>query len=41
MDRESYENAEVARVINECFIPVKVDRDERRTLMPYQVAVSA
>ncbi|HXW16141.1 MAG TPA: thioredoxin domain-containing protein [Terriglobia bacterium] len=42
MDRESYENAEVARVINESFIPIKVDRDERPDIdSRYQVAVSA
>jgi len=42
MDRESYENAEVARIINESFIPVKVDRDERPDIdARYQVAVSA
>jgi len=42
MDRESYENVEVARVINESFIPVKVDRDERPDIdARYQVAVSA
>src|SRR5271169_4001023 len=29
MDRESYEDAEVARLINENYIAVKVDRDER------------
>ena len=29
MDRESYEDAETAALINELFIPVKVDRDER------------
>jgi len=29
MDRESYENEEIARFLNEHFIPVKVDRDER------------
>jgi len=29
MDRESYENEEIARVINDNFVPVKVDRDER------------
>jgi hypothetical protein len=29
MDRESYEDAEVARLINENFVAVKVDRDER------------
>ena len=42
MDRESYENAEVAQVINDSFIPVKVDRDERPDIdTRYQVAVSA
>jgi hypothetical protein len=42
MDRESYENPDVARVINESFIPVKVDRDERPDIdARYQVAVSA
>jgi uncharacterized protein YyaL (SSP411 family) len=29
MDRESYEDAETARIINESFVPVKVDRDAR------------
>jgi uncharacterized protein len=29
MDRESYEDADTAALINELFIPVKVDRDER------------
>jgi len=29
MDRESYENPETAALINERFVPVKVDRDER------------
>ena len=29
MDRESYDDAETAALINELFIPVKVDRDER------------
>jgi hypothetical protein len=42
MDRESYENAGVARIINESFIPVKVDRDERPDIdARYQVAISA
>ncbi len=42
MDRESYENPEVARIINESFVPVKVDRDERPDIdARYQVAVSA
>ena len=29
MDRESYEDPEIARLINEYFIAIKVDRDER------------
>lgn len=29
MDRESYEDAQTAALINELYIPVKVDRDER------------
>ena len=29
MDRESYENPATAKLINELFVPVKVDRDER------------
>jgi len=29
MDRESYEDAETAALINQLFVPVKVDRDER------------
>ncbi len=42
MDRESYENEEVARLINQHFIPVKVDRDERPDIdARYQTAVSA
>ena len=42
MDRESYENPEVARIINEHFVAVKVDRDERPDVdSRYQVAVSA
>ena len=42
MDRESYEDAETARIINEHFIPVKVDRDERPDVdARYQAAVSA
>jgi len=28
IDRESYENPEVAKIINDHFVPVKVDRDE-------------
>jgi len=42
MDRESYENEEVARLINEHYVPVKVDRDERPDIdARYQIAVSA
>ncbi|MGA7784487.1 MAG: thioredoxin domain-containing protein, partial [Candidatus Acidiferrales bacterium] len=42
MDRESYENAETAALINRYFIPVKVDRDERPDVdSRYQSAVSA
>jgi hypothetical protein len=42
MDRESYENAEVARLINENFVAVKVDRDERPDVdSRYQAAVQA
>ena len=29
MDRESYENPEIAALINQSFVPVKVDRDQR------------
>ena len=42
IDRESYENPEIARVINEQFVAVKVDRDERPDIdVRYQSAVSA
>ncbi len=42
IDRESYENAEIARVINQNYIAVKVDRDERPDIdARYQMAVSA
>ncbi|MGC2108744.1 MAG: thioredoxin domain-containing protein [Candidatus Korobacteraceae bacterium] len=42
MDRESYENAEAAEIINRNFIAVKVDRDERPDVdSRYQLAVSA
>lgn len=42
MDRESYENPEVAALINENFIAIKVDRDERPDVdSRYQVAVQA
>ena len=42
MDRESYESAETADIINQQFIAVKVDRDERPDVdSRYQLAVSA
>ncbi len=42
MDRESYEDAETARIINEHFIAIKVDRDERPDVdARYQAAVAA
>ena len=42
MDRESYENPEIAALINELFVAVKVDRDERPDVdARYQSAVSA
>jgi uncharacterized protein len=42
MDRESYEDKEIAKVINEHFVAVKVDRDERPDVdARYQAAVSA
>jgi uncharacterized protein YyaL (SSP411 family) len=42
IDRESYENPEIAALINKLFIPVKVDRDERPDVdARYQAAVSA
>jgi uncharacterized protein len=42
MDRESYDDAEVAQIVNENFIAVKVDRDERPDIdSRYQAAVSA
>jgi uncharacterized protein YyaL (SSP411 family) len=42
MDRESYENSEIAALINEHYVAVKVDRDERPDVdARYQAAVSA
>ncbi len=42
MDRESYEDPETAQIINERFIAIKVDRDERPDIdSRYQVAVQA
>jgi uncharacterized protein YyaL (SSP411 family) len=42
MDRESYEDASLAQIINEHFVAVKVDRDERPDVdSRYQAAVQA
>jgi uncharacterized protein YyaL (SSP411 family) len=42
IDRESYENATIAQIINEHFVPVKVDRDERPDVdSRYQAAIAA
>jgi uncharacterized protein YyaL (SSP411 family) len=42
IDRESYENETIAKIINEHFVPVKVDRDERPDVdSRYQSAISA
>jgi uncharacterized protein YyaL (SSP411 family) len=42
MDRESYESPEIAQIVNERFIAVKVDRDERPDIdIRYQAAVQA
>jgi uncharacterized protein YyaL (SSP411 family) len=42
MDRESYENPRIAALINELFVAVKVDRDERPDVdARYQAAVAA
>jgi uncharacterized protein YyaL (SSP411 family) len=42
IDRESYENPEIAAMINQLYIPVKVDRDERPDVdARYQAAISA
>jgi len=42
IDRESYENPVIAQIINEHFVPVKVDRDERPDVdSRYQSAISA
>lgn len=42
MDRESYEDPQLAAIINEHFVPIKVDRDERPDIdVRYQAAVSA
>ncbi|MGA2630207.1 MAG: thioredoxin domain-containing protein [Terriglobia bacterium] len=42
IDRESYENTEIAGLINEHYIAIKVDRDERPDIdARYQTAISA
>ncbi len=42
MDRESYDDPEIAAIVNEHFIAVKVDRDERPDIdSRYQLAVQA
>jgi len=41
IDRESYENPELAAIINQLYVPVKVDRDERPDVdARYQAAIS-
>ena len=42
MDRESYDDPEIAAIVNQHFIAVKVDRDERPDIdSRYQIAVQA
>lgn len=42
MDRESYEDPEIAAIVNERFLAIKVDRDERPDVdSRYQIAVQA
>ncbi|MFQ5657134.1 MAG: DUF255 domain-containing protein [Candidatus Methylomirabilales bacterium] len=42
MDEETYTNPEVAKLINEYFVPIKVDRDERPDIdIRYQTQVRA
>ena len=42
IDRESYENSEIAKIINDNFVAVKVDRDERPDVdSRYQSAISS
>jgi uncharacterized protein YyaL (SSP411 family) len=42
IDRESYDNPDIAGMINQRFVPVKVDRDERPDVdARYQSAISA
>ena len=42
MDRESYDDPEVAQIVNDNFVAIKVDRDERPDIdSRYQAAISA
>jgi uncharacterized protein YyaL (SSP411 family) len=42
MDRESYDNPEIAQIVNKLFVAVKVDRDERPDIdSRYQIAVQS
>jgi uncharacterized protein YyaL (SSP411 family) len=42
MDRESYDDPEIAKIVNDHFVAMKVDRDERPDIdSRYQAAVSA
>ena len=42
MDRESYDDPEIAEIVNQRFVAIKVDRDERPDIdSRYQVAVQA
>lgn len=42
MDRESYDDPEIAQIVNERFVAIKVDRDERPDIdSRYQAAVQA
>jgi uncharacterized protein YyaL (SSP411 family) len=42
MDRESYDDPEVAQIVNDNFVAIKVDRDERPDIdSRYQTAISA
>jgi uncharacterized protein YyaL (SSP411 family) len=42
MDRESYDDSEVAQIVNDNYVAIKVDRDERADIdARYQAAISA
>jgi uncharacterized protein YyaL (SSP411 family) len=42
MDRESYDNPEIAQIVNENYVAIKVDRDERADIdSRYQAAIAA